>query len=157
MDDITTTRQYTISCAPNKKFFRLTIKMQGIVSNWLLSRKVGDKLNISVPTGEFVLKPELENCRTRRPACFISGGVGLTPLLSMITSILEAGCDVSCFHDCCESNLLSRCTQEQEGRSHAQALCGFILQVLESECQVYLRRGARQQVSQGIDDLLLMN
>ncbi|WP_079477516.1 NO-inducible flavohemoprotein [Halobacillus salinus] len=78
-------RQYSLSDAPGQDYFRISVKKEregrgpaGIVSNWL-HRNVseGDVLPISAPAGDFYLND------TERPVVFLSGGVGLTPLMSM--------------------------------------------------------------------------
>ena len=91
--DIKTTRNYTISCKPNHKFFRLTIKKEGpavagapegVVSTHLHSNvKVGDTVQLSVPCGDFFLDTE-----SVKPVALISGGVGLTPNLSILEQLV---------------------------------------------------------------------
>ncbi|WP_412098009.1 NO-inducible flavohemoprotein [Halobacillus litoralis] len=72
-------RQYSLSCAPGESHFRISVKRDGIVSSWLhQSVESGDVLPISAPAGDFYLEENVE-----RPVVFLSGGVGLTPLLSM--------------------------------------------------------------------------
>jgi len=81
-------RQYSLSFAPNRDFYRISVKREeeGSVSNFLHdSVQVGDTLPISAPAGEFVLNTEKEN-----PIVLLSGGVGLTPLVSMLNTIVEA-------------------------------------------------------------------
>ncbi|MGK0389842.1 MAG: ferredoxin-NADP reductase [Maribacter sp.] len=79
-------RNYTISDAPEKGYFRLTIKReeQGIVSKYLHDNiNKGDILNISKPTGKFHIDVAASN-----PVILISGGVGITPMLSMAEYIV---------------------------------------------------------------------
>ena len=77
------TRNYSLSDSTDKDYLRISVKKEasapkGIVSNYLHSNiEIGASLYIGMPSGEFVLK---ENSR---PIVFISGGVGITPLLSM--------------------------------------------------------------------------
>lgn len=77
------TRNYSLSDRNDKTYLRISVKKEvgnpeGVVSNFLHSNvKVGDSLMIGMPSGEFVLK---EN---KKPIVFISGGIGVTPLLSM--------------------------------------------------------------------------
>ncbi|RWZ54712.1 NO-inducible flavohemoprotein [Halobacillus fulvus] len=80
-------RQYSLSDSPFEDHFRISVKREdgqnglpdGIVSNWLHQCVAeGDVLPISAPAGDFYLETESD-----RPAVFLSGGVGLTPLLSM--------------------------------------------------------------------------
>lgn len=88
-------RQYSLSDSPGKSYYRITVKREdargsqpaGKVSNVLHQRiQVGDVLPLSAPAGDFCL--DLEDTR---PIVLISGGVGLTPLVSMLNALVEAG------------------------------------------------------------------
>lgn len=75
-------RNYTLSDAPGKDYYRLTIKREnhGKASKYFHDvLKVGDTLEISNPSGDFYLT---EN--SLKPVVLISGGVGITPMLSML-------------------------------------------------------------------------
>lgn len=85
-------RQYSISCAPNKEYFRISVKKElgnnlqpdGMISNYLHnSIQSGDEIEITSPSGTFVLN---ENERNK---VFISGGIGQTPLLSMLETLVQ--------------------------------------------------------------------
>lgn len=52
--------------------------MPGIASSYVYSRKVGDKVTISGPYGEFFMQD------TEREMCYIGGGAGMAPLRSHI-------------------------------------------------------------------------
>ncbi|MFT8323357.1 MAG: NO-inducible flavohemoprotein [Bacillus sp. (in: firmicutes)] len=86
-------RQYSLSAAPNKKYFRISVKREaedntpnGIVSNYLHDHvKQGDVLEVTIPAGEFTL----DSSKTDRPIVFLSGGVGITPFMSMLTNIAD--------------------------------------------------------------------
>jgi len=92
--DVKTTRNYTIACKPNHQAWRLTIKNEGpaapgaprgVVSSYLHEKaKPGDVVQLSVPCGDFFLDPE-----SRRPVALISGGVGLTPNLSILEHLVQ--------------------------------------------------------------------
>ncbi len=81
-------RQYSLSDAPGKDYYRISVKREsgygtqpdGIVSNYL-HREVqeNDVLYISPPAGDFAL-----DMNDRSTLVLISGGVGITPLLSML-------------------------------------------------------------------------
>jgi nitric oxide dioxygenase len=86
-------RQYSLSDAPGKGYYRISVKREdtdptkpdGKISVFLHEQvKEGDILPVSVPSGDFVL-----NTETARPIVFISGGVGLTPLMSMLNTVVE--------------------------------------------------------------------
>lgn len=81
-------RQYSISCAPNGIYYRISVKKEhgtkerpaGYVSN-LLHRAIeeGAVIEVGAPSGSFVL-----NAHENNPVVFISGGVGITPFMSML-------------------------------------------------------------------------
>lgn len=78
-------RHYTISAAPGADTYRISVKKEtdctphGKVSTYLHDLvNVGDTIEASAPAGTFVLE---EN---DRPVTFISGGVGITPMISML-------------------------------------------------------------------------
>ena len=78
-------RNYSISSAPDGKAYRITVKREprGVVSNWLHEEAApGTVLKVAPPTGEFFL-PDAP----RRPVVLLGGGVGLTPLMSMLETI----------------------------------------------------------------------
>jgi nitric oxide dioxygenase len=80
-------RNYSISSAPNGESYRITVKreVEGVVSNWLHDAvQVDTTLKVSVPAGEFFLaeKPE-------RAVVLLSGGVGLTPMMSMLETVVN--------------------------------------------------------------------
>ncbi len=86
-------RQYSLSDAPDKDYYRLSIKREeqtdskpaGIVSNYMHQYvKEGDEVDLTVPAGDFYL-----DVTTDRPVVLIAGGVGLTPLMSMFNTLIE--------------------------------------------------------------------
>lgn len=97
-------RQYSISNPPGGDHYRITVKaesalagQEGKVSNHLHSARPGDQVWVQPPTGDFTIKhPEKE-------LVLIAGGVGITPLLSMLLHRIESGRDVSdlVFIHCC--------------------------------------------------------
>lgn len=88
-------RQYSLSDAPGKPYYRISVKREegcegdpdGKVSTYLHEQiKEGDTLRLSAPAGDFVL-----DRGDARPVVLISGGVGLTPTLSMLNALAEEG------------------------------------------------------------------
>lgn len=84
-------RQYSLSDAPGKSYYRISVKREdaaedrpeGKVSTWLhRSVNEGDVLWLSAPAGDFTLRRG-----DGRPAVLISGGVGLTPMVSMLNTL----------------------------------------------------------------------
>lgn len=86
-------RQYSLSDAPGNPYYRISVKREddvrdrpaGKVSVYLHERvKEGDVLWLSAPAGEFTL-----DRKDTRPVVLISGGVGLTPMVSMLNTLAE--------------------------------------------------------------------
>ena len=99
-------RQYSISNAPNGEYYRISVKREdekanlpaGMVSNRLhYFMKEGDVVELSSPAGEFIL-----NTTKETPIVFISGGVGQTPLLSMLEQLTQSNSkrSISWVHGC---------------------------------------------------------
>jgi len=80
-------RQYSLS---QKGGFRITVKAehQGSVSNYLHQCKPHDPISLQVPTGVFTLNTTQEE---QKKHIFIAGGVGITPLMSMVQEAIESG------------------------------------------------------------------
>ena len=85
-------RQYSLSDAPGKDYYRISVKREagtenpdGLVSNYLHDGvNEGDILKISAPAGDFILDTEKNS-----PVVLLSGGVGLTPMMSMLKTVVE--------------------------------------------------------------------
>ena len=80
-------RNYSISCAPNGRSYRITVKRDGLVSGWLHDAvKPGTVLRLAPPAGDFFLDVE-----GTEPVVLVSGGVGLTPMMSMLETLAGGG------------------------------------------------------------------
>jgi nitric oxide dioxygenase len=83
-------RQYSLSDAPNGEYLRLSIKRErgtpdGLISNWMHDTVTeGALVELSPPFGDFVLNDNHET-----PLVLISGGVGLTPMVSMLNQVVQ--------------------------------------------------------------------
>ena len=85
-------RQYSLTCSPNKAYFRISVKKElpgsspdGKVSNYLHTYlNVGDRLEATAPAGDFTL-----DVMESEPVYFIAGGVGITPFMSMLHTLSE--------------------------------------------------------------------
>ncbi len=81
-------RNYSISCAPNDETYRISVKREehGLASGWLHDHaRVGTILKVGAPAGDFFL-PETP----QRPVVLLSGGVGLTPMVSMLETLVAS-------------------------------------------------------------------
>ena len=92
-------RCYSLSdCSSERQCYRVTIKklgpppdapegtLPGISSNYFHDRlQQGDIVEVLAPAGEFYLDRESE-----RPVVLIAGGVGLTPLISMLNALITS-------------------------------------------------------------------
>lgn len=85
-------RQYSLSDMPNGRSYRISVKREGggtqppgYVSSLLHDHvKVGDELRLAVPYGNFHI-----DVQARTPIVLISGGVGLTPMISMLKRAIQ--------------------------------------------------------------------
>jgi nitric oxide dioxygenase len=87
-------RQYSLSDAPNGRSYRISVKreggpdpaQEGYVSTLLHDHvQVGDKVRLAAPYGNFHI-----DVNATTPVVLISGGVGLTPMVSMINRVLQS-------------------------------------------------------------------
>ncbi|KAK6518099.1 hypothetical protein TWF506_005260 [Arthrobotrys conoides] len=96
-------RQYSLSTSQNPEYYRISVKridgvdakdpsMQahpGWVSNVLHDTvKEGDSLDLTFPCGSFYLDSE---ANPEAPVVLISGGVGVTPLMAMLNTLVDNG------------------------------------------------------------------
>eukprot|EP00903_Cladosiphon_okamuranus_P003927 g3925.t1 len=83
----TTMRNYSLSSAPNPNHFRISVKAEpgGAVSNLLHGKSEGDLLEVGPPCGEFFLDLAEHH---ERPLVLLSAGVGITPLLAILESVI---------------------------------------------------------------------
>ncbi|KAF4552754.1 Oxidoreductase NAD-binding domain-containing protein 4 [Elsinoe fawcettii] len=86
-------RQYTLSDSPGraqKEGYRITPKKIGMVSGALHGLKVGDEVEVSFPRGVFFFEKEQELVQGggEGPVVLVSAGIGVTPMVSILTSLL---------------------------------------------------------------------
>ena len=82
-------RTYTVSSAPGSEYYRLSVKREaeGTVSRYLHDQlTIGDVIEAKAPIGEFYIDPA-----ESRPAVLIAGGVGITPMVSMVEHVISEG------------------------------------------------------------------
>jgi ferredoxin-NADP reductase/MOSC domain-containing protein YiiM len=78
-------RSYSLSDLPAADHFRISVKNEstGIGSSFLCDRaREGDLLDVSAPRGSFTLRP------SQRPVVLLSAGVGATPVMSMLHTLV---------------------------------------------------------------------
>jgi len=92
------TRCYSLSDSPTERdYYRVTIKRimpppnvpdgkPGLVSSFFHSLDIGELVDVKAPSGSFHL-----DTASNRPVVLIGGGVGLTPVLSMLNTICRSG------------------------------------------------------------------
>lgn len=91
-------RQYSVSCASNANYYRISVGREkaapgateisdGIVSNFIHDHLAeGSSVLVHMPLGVFVL-----NTASHRPAVLLSGGTGITPMMSMLHQLDRLG------------------------------------------------------------------
>ncbi len=76
-------RWFTLSSSPSEKQLSISTRQSTVqISSFkqeLFALKKGDIIHISEPMGDFVLPKD-----TKRPIVFVAGGIGITPMRSMI-------------------------------------------------------------------------
>jgi nitric oxide dioxygenase len=89
-------RNYSISSAPGRDHYRISVKREaapadgagipaGLASTYLHEHiGPGDRLRVSAPAGDFFLE-ERDHC----PIVLLSGGVGLTPMVSILDTLVD--------------------------------------------------------------------
>lgn len=104
-------RQYSLVSEPGEPTYKITVRKDGEVSTFLDERKVGDRVELSLPFGEFVL-PSKEDAGLRvvsdrastgatcpfasvfssaTPTYLVALGVGVTPLVPILRRLSAAG------------------------------------------------------------------
>lgn len=98
-------KTYSVSNDPSEaSYHRITVKREagqngapdGVGSSWLHDDvSIGDTIDVAAPRGVFYLKED-----STRPVVLLSGGVGLTPMVSMLHRLRDSGRDVYFLHAC---------------------------------------------------------
>lgn len=77
-------RTYTLSDAAHGQHYRISVKRDGVVSSWMHDHlRVGSEIEVLGPRGEFTF-----DAASRRPVVLLSAGVGVTPMMAMLNSLL---------------------------------------------------------------------
>lgn len=76
-------RTYSLSNYPNENIYRISVKRVegGLISNYLHDKlSIGDSIEAMMPMGSLTIRDSSKNS----PIVLISGGIGVTPLISML-------------------------------------------------------------------------
>jgi nitric oxide dioxygenase len=95
-DDYECTRSYSLSQLTRTNEYRISVKRApfGKVSGYIHEHlKVGDNLRVAPPSGEFVY-----NAEAKKPIKFIIGGIGITPVMSMLEQALPDSLPVTLYY-----------------------------------------------------------
>lgn len=110
----TTMRNYSLSVKPDSGYFRISVKREtgpdantpkGYVSNKLHDDiNAGDTVEVAPPCGEFFLDTD---SKQDKPLVLLAGGIGITPILSMLCTALDAMPDreIVFVHACLNKNV----------------------------------------------------
>lgn len=90
-------RCYSLSDGPGKDYYRISVKKSlpprgtehppGLVSTYINTEvKSGDRVDVKSPSGHFFLDESSSN-----PVVLLAGGIGITPMVSMIDRIIHSG------------------------------------------------------------------
>ncbi|WP_070886665.1 pyridoxamine 5'-phosphate oxidase family protein [Pseudomonas sp. D2-3] len=80
-------RTYTLSVAPSDGLYRISVKREGRVSQFIHDQlREGDLIEARAPAGAFILDAQQE-----RPLVLLAGGIGITPLLAMLRHVVYEG------------------------------------------------------------------
>ncbi|KRC12357.1 dihydropteridine reductase [Hydrogenophaga sp. Root209] len=96
IDGQTLRRNYSLSDAPGKPWYRISVKREsgGHASNWLHDNlQVGMDVQAQAPCGDFLL-----DTKTQRPLVLVTGGVGITPAMSMLEASAAGGRPIHFIH-----------------------------------------------------------
>ncbi|WDE02265.1 NO-inducible flavohemoprotein [Thalassomonas actiniarum] len=95
-------RNYSLSDAPGSHYLRISVKREpdGAVSNHLHNNlNPGDRVKLTHPSGDFTLR------KNNKPLVLLTGGVGITPAISMLNSEAGSGRDIRFIHAALNSDV----------------------------------------------------
>lgn len=126
-------RNYSLSDAPGKDYLRISVKREplGAVSNYLHSHlNPGDMVKLLPPCGDFILR------RNNRPLVLLTGGVGITPAISMLNVEAGSGREVRFIHAALNSEVHAfKDHVDQLAATHNHILPLYVYSNPEQHCQ----------------------
>jgi 2-polyprenyl-6-methoxyphenol hydroxylase-like FAD-dependent oxidoreductase/ferredoxin-NADP reductase len=93
VDGVIVKRCYSISVPEGEGRIRITVKRQndGLFSSYLHDQvQEGDQLLVSIPSGGFIVHE-----KTKKQNIFFSGGSGVTPIFSLVSTLLQHDTEAS--------------------------------------------------------------
>lgn len=87
--DAKVVRCYSLSDRPREEYYRVSVKRfeGGAGSHWLHDNvQAGNLLPVAAPAGDFTFQAE-----RKTPVVLIAGGIGITPIVSMLNTLLHTG------------------------------------------------------------------
>ncbi|KAJ1452448.1 hypothetical protein M885DRAFT_589087 [Pelagophyceae sp. CCMP2097] len=104
-DDAKRVRTYTLSSAPGE-CARISVKLEGVASTFLHGLAIGDVLICLPPRGAFTF-----DAHAPRAAVLLAGGIGVTPMISMLRALAQMPNGRSCtlLHSCRERAFAEEC------------------------------------------------
>ncbi len=141
-------RQYSLTCSPNKKYYRISVKKElpgstpdGKVSNFLHTHlNVGDRLEITAPAGDFTL-----NVMESEPVYLIAAGVGITPFMSMIHTLSERNPE--------RKVVLKHCVRNEDVQPFKEELMQLAQKMDHFEAMFYMSDDNRKMTSEDLQGL----
>jgi len=125
-------RQYSLS---RFNHLRISVKAEknGLVSNHLHNSQVGDCVQLQAPTGVFTL------ANRSKKHIFIAGGVGITPLMSMLEQALSEGAQK-------QDVMFIQCSRDQAHQIFAEDIAALVHQdqFIHKRCFEYSNEGDHQ-------------
>ena len=112
-------RNYSLSDQPGTGYYRISVKREpgGVASNYLHDHlQEGSVVRLTPPAGSFTLNNEA------RPVVFLTGGVGITPAMSMLSPALASGREIHFMHAAINGQLHAFKTQVDQLASQHQQL-----------------------------------
>ncbi|MCB4807085.1 ferredoxin--NADP reductase [Tamlana sp. 62-3] len=144
-------RAYSFCSNPyTDKDLKITIKRVegGLVSNYVHDNlKVGDKLNVDNPAGSFCVSPEKSN---KKQYVLFAGGSGITPMFSIIKSVLTEENDSSVLLIYANRNLESIIFHEEIKQVKANYKDRFNAEHVISNCDACGEGYHKGQITNGL-------
>jgi len=133
IDGVAMRRNYSLSDASGKDYLRISVKREpnGVVSNHLHDKiQLGDKVKLRAPSGDFTLQ------KNTKPLILLTGGVGITPAISMLNTEADSGRDIRFIHAALNSDVHAfKHHVDQLASVHEHIKPLYVYSQPESDCQ----------------------